>query len=66
MESRVVFSNVTLEYDSSFVLLKFVFQLSVFEMTQLHQRSKVNFDFVPLCFQNNLLFLLLTLSSSQA
>ena len=39
MEPRVVFYNVTSEYDSSFVLLKYVFQLRVFEMTQLHQRS---------------------------
>ena len=52
---RVVHHNVSSEHDSAFTLRKFWFQLCIFEMTDVHQCSKVDFLFVSVCFQNNLL-----------
>ena len=55
----VIFDNVTTEYNTSFVLLKFLFQLRIFQLTYDHEWSQVDFSFVPLC-------LLRTFSSFQA
>ena len=50
--------NDSAEHDSAFVLLYFWFQLRMFEVTYVQQCGKVDFMFVSLCFQNNLLFAL--------
>ena len=41
---RIIFYNVTSELDPAFVLLILRFQLRILEMTQIHQRRKMNFS----------------------
>ena len=44
-----------MENDSAFVLLELEFQLRVFQVTDVHQCSKMDFMFVSLCCKNTLL-----------
>ena len=50
----VIFYNVITEFHTSFVLLKFLLQLSIFQVTHVHHWSKVDFSFVSLCLQDDL------------
>ena len=40
---RIVFYSITSEYNSTFVLLVFCLQISIFQMTYVHQWCKMNF-----------------------
>ena len=44
IRTRIIFYNVTSEYDPSFVLLILRFQLRILEMTEIHQWRKMNFS----------------------
>ena len=50
-----VFHNVTSEHDSSFVFWYFS-NSTFFEMTDVHQRGKMDCSLLFVCFKNNLLF----------
>ena len=54
----IVFHRVTSEYNLAFVLRILWFQLRIFEMTDFHQRSKMDCSMLFFCFQNNLCFAL--------
>ena len=41
MRACIMFHNVTSEYDSAFVCLKFWFQLRILEMTDVHYRRTI-------------------------
>ena len=56
--ARVIFDNVTSEYDSTFTLLKLCFQLRILEMTDVRQCSKVDIICLSLSSQNTLNFAL--------
>ena len=49
-----IFYNVITEFHTSFVLLKFLFQLCIFQVTYVHHWTKVDFSFVSLCLQDDL------------
>ena len=55
---RLIFDNVTSEYDSTFTLLKLCFQLRILEMTDVRQCSKVDIICLSLSSQNTLNFAL--------
>ena len=50
--------SVTSEHNPAFVQLTLRFQLRIFEMTDVHRRSKMDCSFALLCFQDDLLFAL--------
>ena len=50
----VIFYNVITEFHTSFVLLKFLLQLSIFQVTHVHHWSKVDFSFVSLWLHDDL------------
>ena len=51
-----LFHNNTSEYNSTFVFLVLCLQLSIFQMTYVHQRSKMNCGAWRPCFINHLFF----------
>ena len=55
MRARIVFYSVTSEYNPAFVLLKLWFQLRILEMTDVHQRSKMDCSLLFLCLLDLLL-----------
>ena len=78
IRTRIIFYNVTSEYDSAFVFLILRFQLRILKMTEIHQWRKMNFSGLIPCFIDHLLlvsdfrqlpcgnFLLFSLSFSTA
>ena len=60
--SRIIFYNVTSEYDSAFVLLILRFWLRILKMTKIHQWRKMNFSALSPCFSDHS-FLFLTFAS---
>ena len=56
IRSRIVFYNITSEYSSTFVLWVLCLQLSIFQMTHVHQWCKMNFCARHPCFIDHLLF----------
>ena len=53
IRTRIIFHNVTSEYDPSFVLLILRFQLRILKMTNIHQWRKMNFSaLIPCLFDH--------------
>ena len=55
IRTRIMFYNVTSEYDPAFVLLILRFQLRI-KMWEIHQWRKMHFSAIIPCFGNHLIF----------
>ena len=56
IRTRIIFYNVTSEYDPAFVLLILGFQLRILKMTDIHQCRKMNFTALIPCFLDHFTF----------
>ena len=65
MRTRIIFYNVTSEYDPAVVFLISRFQLRILKMTKIHQWRDMNFSSLISCFIDHL-FLALTFVSCYA